>query len=771
MGKVIKSIITTIVSVGIGFITGGPLGAALAFAGSAVGFLLGALGPKPKKPKFNADGQLTDRQQVVRQSIQARDVVYGTAVKSGTLVYATATGTGNKNMNLVVAVAGHACKAIRDIWLNDEIIGDRDTDGNVTSGRFNGKARSRVHLGAEDQAADDLLVAESTEWTTAHRLRGITYLYHRLQWDQTTYPTGIPNPKAKLVGRPDIYDPRDGISRWTNNWALVIRDKLIRPRNRGGWGAKPSEIPDDYFIAAANVSDEMVPIVHQDWVVTASATTDELTLSDANGYVWGCDGVQLTGALPGGLSAGVTYFWIETGQHKGKLAASLTAARDGTAIDLTTAGSGTITLTRVSHPRYTLDGVYSQDEQPLDVLEDMVQAGGGWLARAQGQWRIWAAAAAATEHEIDGSWLRDDGKIGLQTRPGRQDLFNTVRPTYVDPARFWKENQAPDITSTAYQTEDGGEKIPREFEFGWQINGERAQRVGAIILNRHRLSDVLTLPCNWKAWEVAIGNAASVTLPIFGYEGAAFRCTGFKFAENFRGIDLTLQRDDPAVYAWTAGQAQTYAAAPPVTLFEPWNVPPPTDLAISDDPIVATGGASVPALKATWTAADDAFVVGYEVEYKLHADPDWISAGSVAAAPAWVYPVTIGAIYDVRVTAIRGNGARSVALVHTSFTAGGDTTAPGVPTGISATGQSGGIQLAWTNDSAADLAVVEVWRNDTNDSGTASKIYDAPATVPGSGGSHFDTIGSALTRYYWLKSRDGSGNASAFSGVVSATST
>jgi predicted phage tail protein len=259
-----------------------------------------------------------------------------------------------------------------------------------------------------------------------------------------------------------------------------------------------------------------------------------------------------------------------------------------------------------------------------------------------------------------------------------------------------------------------------------------------------------------------------VTLPIFGYENALFRCTGFKFAVNLRGINLTLQRDDPSAYAWTAGQAQTYAAAPAVSLFEPWNVAPPTGLALSNDPLTATGGASVPAIKASWAAADDAYVTGYEVEYKLHVDADWISAGIVAAAPAWVYPVTIGAVYDLRVTAIRGNGARSAPAELDSFTAGGDTVAPGAPTAISATGFGGSIQLDWTNDGAADLAFVEIWRSATNDSSTANKITDQPST-PSSSGGYTDMLSSGATRYYWLKSRDGSGNRSPFSGVVSAT--
>jgi hypothetical protein len=771
-GGVVGNIIKAVISVAIGFVTGGPWGAALAFAGSALGFVLGAIAPKPKSTKQKNGANLDDFQQVLRQSVSPRHIIYGTAVKSGVLLYSESTGSGNKYLHLVIVLAAHHCKATLDHWFNDEIIGAQDSNGNVTAGRFKNWARVKSHLGDDDQLADDDLVAESAgNWTSSHRLRGRVYRYDRLTWDRTTYPNGIPNPKSKVVGEDGIYDLRDGQTRWTNNWALVIYNYLTRAKRDGGWGEAASSLDADDWIAAANLSDQAVPVVSQSFTVTANAATDELVLTDADFYVWSGDGVQIsaTGTLPAGLSGGVTYFWIETGQSKGQLGVDLMASRNRTAIELTSAGTGTITLTRVSQPRYTIDGVIPMDSNKMDVLEDMVQAGAGWLAKCQGKFRIWAGAETDPEPGIgiDGSWLRD-GEIGLVTRPSIQDLFNTARGTYIDPARFWKENPFPPVTSNAYKAEDNDQELAQDFQFPYQLNGERGQRVAAILLNRHRLSDTLTLPCNWKAWPLRLGQVVPVTLPIFGYADATFRVMNWKRADNFAGIDLVLQRDDPSSYAWTPGQAQTYASAPPVSLFEPWNVAPPTNFALIDDPIVGTGG-SVPAIKGTWIASDDAFVSGYQLEFKQHSDSDWISAGIVTASPGWIYPVTTGTVYDIRITAIRSNGAKSVPVELDSFTAGGDAVAPGAPTAITATAGSGGIQLAWTNDPASDLAIVEVWRNTSNTTVGATKIQEV-ASAPGTAGAHFDAVGSGLTRWYFLKSRDGSGNTSAFSGSVTATS-
>lgn len=87
-----------------------------------------------------------------------------------------------------------------------------------------------------------------------------------------------------------------------------------------------------------------------DATFTAS-TSDELTAT-AHGLALG-DAVQVStsGGLPAGLSAATTYFAIVSdalGANKFKLATSYANALAGTAIDITTAGTGTHTVSTVA---------------------------------------------------------------------------------------------------------------------------------------------------------------------------------------------------------------------------------------------------------------------------------------------------------------------------------------------------------------------------------------------------------------------------------------
>lgn len=244
---------------------------------SVVGGALG-LNKKPKVPQFSAAAQ--DRQQMIRSSVATRQIVYGEAVVSGPIVFATSSGSNNRYLHVVIPLAGHECQAITDVWFGDELVGTLDGSGNVTTGRFAGKMRVKKHLGTAGQTVDTDLDTESTEWTVDHRLRGITYLYVRLEYDATAYPAGLENIKAKVQGK-KLYDPRTGLTVWSANWALAMRDYLA---SAYGLGASSGEIDDAAIITAANLSDESVttPGAGSELRYTCNGTVDTGTTPMAN---------------------------------------------------------------------------------------------------------------------------------------------------------------------------------------------------------------------------------------------------------------------------------------------------------------------------------------------------------------------------------------------------------------------------------------------------------------------------------------------------------
>jgi hypothetical protein len=136
--------------------------------------------------------------------------------------------------------------------------------------------RVKKHLGTTDQAADPDLIAECG-LTADFRLRGIAYIYVRLEYSPDAFPLGIPNVSAVVKGK-KVYDPRTATTAWSANAALCARDYLA---SSYGFGCQSDEINDTYFIAAANACDE-------DVTLKAGGTQDRYT----------CNGVIDTASAP-----------------------------------------------------------------------------------------------------------------------------------------------------------------------------------------------------------------------------------------------------------------------------------------------------------------------------------------------------------------------------------------------------------------------------------------------------------------------------------------
>lgn len=96
--------------------------------------------------------------------------------------------------------------------------------------------RIKKYTGSPNQVADaDLIAAAPSEWTSAHRLREIAYLYVRLKYDQDIWVTGIPNVKAVVRGK-RIYHAY-------NNW-LASEAQII-----GAVAGSPGTLPGAWSVS------------------------------------------------------------------------------------------------------------------------------------------------------------------------------------------------------------------------------------------------------------------------------------------------------------------------------------------------------------------------------------------------------------------------------------------------------------------------------------------------------------------------------------------
>jgi len=117
--------------------------------------------------------------------------------------------------------------------------------------------RIKQHLGSDTQVADTDLVSEVSQWTSAHRLQGIAYLYVRLKYDADAFPSGIPNISAEIKGK-KVLDFRNGSTAFSSNSALCLHDYLTD--TRFGLGVPTSQIDTTSFTTVANICDEDISL-------------------------------------------------------------------------------------------------------------------------------------------------------------------------------------------------------------------------------------------------------------------------------------------------------------------------------------------------------------------------------------------------------------------------------------------------------------------------------------------------------------------------------
>lgn len=203
------------------------------------------------------------REVSIAKSDAARQVVYGEAGVGGVITYFNVTAN-NQYVNLIVTLAGHECEDIYTIYL-DEWRVDFEThpgwclafvrsDGFVL---WNSNVYQEKFLGTTDQAMTATVLAMDNLLTVAHRQRGCCFVFLSLKWDTNYFAEGIPKVSAVMRGK-KVYDPRTGLTSYSNNAALVIADYLTW--SQFGLGAGSSEIDWTQVEVAADICDETVTL-------------------------------------------------------------------------------------------------------------------------------------------------------------------------------------------------------------------------------------------------------------------------------------------------------------------------------------------------------------------------------------------------------------------------------------------------------------------------------------------------------------------------------
>ncbi|WIY25112.1 fibronectin type III domain-containing protein [Parasedimentitalea psychrophila] len=173
------------------------------------------------------------------QPVAYAEWVYGRSRKGGPLGF---TGFSDGKRYYVAILAAHPIEGIVQHWLDERIVtlfSEADpAKSNIAESPIKGYGRITAFTGDPGQQADPGLNAAFAEIAAAHDFKGLSgavlWAARPPQSSFTQiYPDGRQWAYAPVFdGKKDIYDPRDGLSRFTSNAALVFADWVVNVLGR-----------------------------------------------------------------------------------------------------------------------------------------------------------------------------------------------------------------------------------------------------------------------------------------------------------------------------------------------------------------------------------------------------------------------------------------------------------------------------------------------------------------------------------------------------------
>lgn len=514
----------------------------------------------------------------VRSTVENRRLIFGTARAGGVVVFygvswdgvstdpTVQLTTATKFLYYVVALTGHQVSAITDVWLDKIKIATAQIDGStgaVTGTVFGTKLYIKKYLGTSAQTANSWLTTAFAVRgiTSTYRLRGIAYLIVRMERDDTAFPNGAPTDVTALVSGALLYDPR-------------------LDSTNGGSGAH--RVND-----ATTWAFSKNPILALRWYLTGGSVVNDVA----------------TPQVMYGLR-----------ELNSRIDDSYTIAAANSCEELL---SGAVTTPDGDQGRFTCDLEVSTGEARRDVLAAMFATCGGRAVYVHGKWRLGVSIYDSPLYPFTEADLYGD--IETVDTNDHATRANAIAGVFRDSGQAYTEQTTPFRTNSGYETQDGGERIPREIDLRGVTDRYRAQRLCEIELRRTRLMRTIKLIGALNLMKVAPGETFTLSYARYGWVNRVFRCVDkqFEYVAEAGRVVLTALTEDSTVY--TDMVTASYITPNQIIPLQTYEVP--------DAPSSLVTVPQTDAILLRWTPSTMAGVV-YEIEQ---------STSSTMSSPTVVY--------------------------------------------------------------------------------------------------------------------------------------
>jgi len=654
-----------------------------------------------------------------RAPLAPRQIVYGECRVGGTIVHLETTGTDNNILHMVIAVAGHEIEDITQVRLND-------VNTTTTTSTISG---STVHT------------VTNTEFTNTENENdfgnGRLVRYSFEKGDQTAV-NGFMDGEAVSMGSTDKFL---GV-------AYVYIQMVFDAEKFGGGVPQTS-----FVVKGKNVYDPRTG---------AEATTD---LQRSNPALIIRD--YLTDTTYG-LKAKSSEI-NDTTNAGGFASAANTCDQQVTLAD----GSTT-------ERRYTANGFTNFTANGNGVLEGVLSSMAGKMSYVNGQFTIFAGASQTPSLTITDDELLSP--IAVSTNSASGDLYNSVKPIYVDASLNYTSTDAEVYQDSTFLNEDtpSGESTANyvkqmETQLPFTVTDTMAQRLGRIGLKSQRQTTTLSALVSLQFMRLQPNDWVYLTNERLNYTQKVFEVisTNMELLQTddvpVLATRLELKEIASSVFDFASNDYTTGQAEGSDVSTGTYAVSPPSNLSLSQQNNI-DGTTSKVEILANWTNNTSEKVTLTEIAYKLSTDSNYTSDFTVGkrVTRAAIPNVVVGKTYNVKIRHIDLNGVTSTYTNAVNITIAVASSAPATPTSLSVTTGRLNMLVSWTNPNSSDFRAVKVYRKTANstptdDTDLVDTIGGEPNKISTTLFGDQDGLTAGTTYYFWVRAVNHSDQHSAFS--------
>lgn len=558
-------------------------------------------------------------------------VAYGTRRIAGTVLYANTVN--NRELFVVYALCVGEIQNISNIKIGGRPVSDRTVfDHHLQrNSNYYGSTTQEInnilanqdppskprmvfncHMGEDDQAADPMLVGCLTEWTSAHRLKGIAYIAANFDYDSGGGMfRGLPEITCDIQGK-KLYDPRldstvtngSGSHRiadkstyeFTNNSPLVLLDYLTNTEY--GKAIPTSSIDMQSFMDAADKNTTQQTITHSATVVRLS---DDDTLrfenTSANADVFNAIkiGNQVTVAVSGTTYASGTVIGKSYNQRLdsfektyGESNASYSEPR--LTINMIQLSEGAVTTTigftetpvtisvTETQDRFPFNGVIDTEETLFDNTKKILSNMRGIFTYTNGKYSLKIEDAEAVTLAIDDDDILDSGiKVSIENK---EEKYNIVEVEFANAQKDYELDtiiykHTSETVGQDYKYDDNGEELKLVIEMPFVTNANLAYQNAKASLLRSRNNKSISFTGTHKLLNVKVGELISVTNSQLGLSAEQYRVTKLSINHNLTvNVNAVIYQSD--IYGYVTPPTENITI--PDDLIDSFKADAPTSL-------------------------------------------------------------------------------------------------------------------------------------------------------------------------------------------------